>query len=132
MQITRALLDPLEVPMTKPIKMAGETVTHAQTLLLRLIDESGREGWGEASSAPLMTGETLGSISANTGYLVAKLMGASIADTTAIAAVQERVLYGNASAKSCHETALMDLFAQAAGVPLYRLLAGSADRKSVV
>ena len=126
MQITRALLYPLEVPMTKPIKMAGETVTHAQTLLLRLIDESGREGWGEASSAPLMTGETLGSITANTGYLVAKLMGASIADPTAIAAVQERVLYGNASAKSCHETALMDLFAQAAGLPLYRLLAGTA------
>lgn len=112
--------------MTKPIKMAGETVTHAQTLLLRLIDDSGREGWGEASSAPLMTGETLGSITANTGYLVAKLMGADIADPAAIAPLQERVLVGNASAKSCHETALMDLFAQATGVPLYRLLAGSA------
>ena len=126
MHITCAQLYPLEVPMTKPIKMAGETVTHAQTLLLRLIDDSGREGWGEASSAPLMTGETLGSIAANTEYLVAKLMGASIADPAAIAALQERVLVGNASAKSCHETALMDLFAQAAGVPLYRLLAGSA------
>lgn len=126
MHITRALLYPLEVPMTKPIKMAGETVTHAQTLLLRLIDDAGREGWGEASSAPLMTGETLGSIAANTEYLVSKLMGAGIADPAAIAPLQERVLYGNASAKSCHESALMDLFAQAAGVPLYRLLAGSA------
>ena len=126
MHITCAQLYPLEVPMTKPIKMAGETVTHAQTLLLRLIDDAGREGWGEASSAPLMTGETLGSIAANTEYLISKLIGAPVADPAAIAPLQERVLYGNASAKSCHETALMDLFAQTAGVPLYRLLAGSA------
>ena len=126
MLITCAQLYPLEVPMGKPIKMAGETVTHASTLLLRLIDEDGREGWGEASSAPLMTGETLGSIAASTEYLVAKLVGQRIADPAAIAPLQERVLYGNASAKSCHETALMDLFAQRQQVPLYRLLTGGA------
>lgn len=126
MLITCAQLFPLEVPMGKPIKMAGETVTHASTLLLRLIDEDGREGWGEASSAPLMTGETLGSIAASTEYLVGKLVGQRIADPAAIAPLQERVLYGNASAKSCHETALMDLFAQRQQVPLYRLLTGGA------
>ena len=126
MKITHAQLYPLEVPMGKPIKMAGETVTHASTLLLRLIDEDGREGWGEASAAPLMTGETLGSIAASTEYLVSRLMGQTIADPAAIVPLQERVLYGNASAKSAHETALMDLFAQRSGVPLYRLLAGAA------
>ena len=109
--------------MGKPIKMSGETVTHASTLLLRLIDEDGREGWGEASAAPLMTGETLGSIAASTEYLVSKLLGQRIADPAAIALLQERVLYGNASAKSCHETALMDLFAQRRSMPLHRLLA---------
>jgi L-alanine-DL-glutamate epimerase-like enolase superfamily enzyme len=124
MLITCAQLYPLEVPMSKPIKMAGDTITHAQTLLLRLIDDEGREGWGEASSAPLMTGETLGSIVASTEYLAAKLVGAQVAEPCAITALHERVLYGNASAKSCHETALMDLFAQRQGVPMYRLLAG--------
>ena len=126
MLIVSAQLYPLEVPMSKPIKMAGETVTHASTLLLRLIDEDGREGWGEASAAPLMTGETLGSIAASTEYLVSKLMDQRVASPAAIAPMQERVLYGNASAKSCHETALMDLFAQRQGLPLYRLLAGEA------
>jgi hypothetical protein len=124
MLITRAQLYPLEVPMSKPIKMAGETLTHAQTLLLRLIDEQGREGWGEASAAPLMTGETLGSITASTGYLVSKLIGVRVTDPSAITPLQDNVLYGNASAKSCHETALMDLFAQRHGLPMYRLLAG--------
>jgi L-alanine-DL-glutamate epimerase-like enolase superfamily enzyme len=39
-----------------------------------------------------------------------------------------RILYGNASAKACIETALMDLLAQAAGIPLYQLLAGQAGQ----
>jgi L-Ala-D/L-Glu epimerase len=124
MLITCAQLFALEVPMSRPIKMAGETVTHAHTVLVRLIDEQGFEGWGEASAAPLMTGETLGSIMASTEYLLSKLVGIQVAEPSAIAVTQERVLYGNASAKSCHETALMDLFAQRKGIPLYQLLAG--------
>jgi L-alanine-DL-glutamate epimerase-like enolase superfamily enzyme len=130
MLITCAQLYPLEVPMSRPIKMAGETVTHAQTVLVRLTDAQGREGWGEASAAPLMTGETLGSITASTEYLLSKLVGMEVAGPSAVAAIQERVLYGNASAKACHETALMDLFAQHRGIPLYQLLAGDVAVKS--
>ena len=124
MQIQCATLYPLEVPMSQPIRMAGETLTHAQTLLLRLVDEHGNEGWGEASSAPLMTGEKLASIAASTDYLVTRLIGVRVDAATPIAAMQERVLIANPSAKSCHETALMDLLAQRAGVPLWKLLAG--------
>jgi L-alanine-DL-glutamate epimerase-like enolase superfamily enzyme len=129
MRIVCAQLYPLEVPMTKPIKMAGETLTHAQTLLVRLIDEQGREGWGEASSAPLMTGETLGSIVASTEYLLSKLIGIEISSPQVISALQNGVLYGNASAKSCHETALMDLFSQRKGIPLYQLLQGTVTNQ---
>ena len=124
MLIRCAQLYPLEVPMGSPIRMAGETLTHAHTLRVRLIDAQGREGWGEASAAPLMTGETLGSIAASAEHLVQRLLGQAIDAPASIAGLQDRVLYGNASARSCHETALMDLFAQAQGVPLYRLLAG--------
>jgi L-alanine-DL-glutamate epimerase-like enolase superfamily enzyme len=126
MQIQHATLYPLEVPMSQPIKMAGETLTHAQTLLLRLVDEHGNEGWGEASSAPLMTGETLASITASTDYLVSRLIGVRVDAATSISAMQERVLVANPSAKSCHETALLDLLAQRARLPLYQLLAGDA------
>src|SRR5471032_2953757 len=126
MLIVCAQLYPLEVPMGKPIKMAGETVASAHTVLLRLVDEQGREGWGEASAAPLMTGETLGSLAASIEYLAAQLVGAHFAEPADVARLQDRVLYANASAKACHETALMDLFAQARWVPLHRLLAGGS------
>ena len=112
--------------MSNSIKMAGETLTHAQTLLVRITDEDGRGGWGEASSAPLMTGETLGSIDASTQYLASRISGATISSTAEIPALLDGILYGNPSAKACIETALMDLLAQRAGVPLYKLLAGQA------
>ena len=129
MRITSVHVYPLEVPMGKPIKMAGETITHAQTVLLRVVDDEAREGWGEASAAPLMTGETLGSLTASASYLAQKLVGAQLEHAGQIDALHDRVLYGNGSARSCHETALMDLLAQRLGLPLYRLLRGStADR----
>jgi L-alanine-DL-glutamate epimerase-like enolase superfamily enzyme len=133
MLITHIQLYPLEVPMSHPIKMAGETLTHAQTLLVRITDEQGRAGWGEASSAPLMTGETLASILASTDYLASKMVGARIERPADIAPLMSRILYGNASAKACIETALMDLLAQAAGIPLYQMLtsqwlAGQAEK----
>ncbi|RZJ08512.1 MAG: hypothetical protein EOO54_22740, partial [Haliea sp.] len=124
MRITRIQLHPLEVPMGKPIKMAGETLTHAQTLLVRITDEDGRDGWGEASAAPLMTGETLGSIDASAQYLASRVTGTTLLQAADIPALLDGILYGNPSAKSCIETALMDLLAQRAGVPLHALLAG--------
>ena len=122
MNIKSATLFPLSIPLKSPMKMAGETVTHANTLLLRLIDGEGREGWGETSAAPLMTGETLGSILANTAYLLNAAKEVSWADPCEIGNIQSRFLYANTSAKSCVELALLDLFAQAKGESVWSLL----------
>lgn len=125
MKVARVRLHQLSVPMSRPIKMAGEVVTHAHTLLVAIEDRDGRTGWGEASAAPLMTGETLGSLAASTAYLAQKLVGQDVAAPGEIASWFDTVLHGNASARACLETALMDLLAQRAGLPLHRLLRGS-------
>ena len=122
MNIKSATLFPLSIPLRSPMKMSGETVTHANTLLLRLVDSEGREGWGETSAAPLMTGETLGSILANTAYLLKAAKEVSWADPCEIGNIQSRFLYANTSAKSCVELALLDLFAQAKGESVWSLL----------
>lgn len=112
MKIKAAELYPLSIPLKAPIKMSGETVTHANTLLLRIVDDEGREGWGEASAAPLMTGETLGSLLANTAYLLRRVKDVEWSDPRDIERVESRGLYSNASAKSCVELALLDILAQ--------------------
>lgn len=112
--------------MLVPIKMSGETIENAETLLLRLIDENGNVGWGEASAAPLMTGETLASLTASTQYLATKIIGLPIDDLAQVHKIHDRILYGNSSAKSCVEIALVDLLSQRREVPMYQMLTETA------
>ena len=59
-------IEPIAVslPMKKPVQMAGETVARADNVLVRVEAGDGAVGWGEAASAPMMTGETVASMMA--------------------------------------------------------------------
>src|SRR6266705_3525213 len=52
---------PVALPLEKPVKMAGVTIAHAHNVLVRIAAD-GAVGWGEAASAPTMTGDTLGGL----------------------------------------------------------------------
>ena len=54
-------IEPIAVslPMLKPVIMAGEEVRRADNVLVRIEADNGLVGWGEAASAPIMTGDTL-------------------------------------------------------------------------
>jgi len=53
--------------MKKPVFMAGVEIRRADNVLLRIEADSGVVGWGEAASAPTMTGETVESMMAAVG-----------------------------------------------------------------
>src|ERR1044071_7827376 len=53
---------PVALALKKPMKMAGVSITHAQNVLVRIEAKDGTVGWGEAASAPTMTGDTLGGL----------------------------------------------------------------------
>src|SRR5881392_1539108 len=53
---------PVALPLKSPMKMAGITITKAENLLVRIESAGGLVGWGEAPSAPTMTGDTLGGL----------------------------------------------------------------------
>jgi L-alanine-DL-glutamate epimerase-like enolase superfamily enzyme len=122
MKITQATIYPLSIPLIEPIKMSRELVRDAKTVLLRLTDDEGRQGWGEASVAPLMTGETLDSLLGSVKYLVEHGKSYEWTEPKQFAAVLSSILYGNASAKSCFEMALLDLFTQRQSIPLWKYL----------
>ncbi|MBL6454196.1 hypothetical protein JMJ55_02600 [Belnapia sp. T6] len=117
---------PLALPLRHPMRLASETVAVAETLLVRIMDEDGQEGWGEASSAPTMTGELLpGMAAAVARFLGPALLAAPIAGPEEGARRLHRAIRGNAGAKSAVETALLDLIARRAGLPLSALLGGA-------
>ena len=53
---------PVALPLKAPMKMAGVTITKAENLLVRIEAADGTVGWGEAASAPTMTGDTQGGL----------------------------------------------------------------------
>jgi L-alanine-DL-glutamate epimerase-like enolase superfamily enzyme len=117
-------IEPIAVslPMKKPVQMAGETVARADNLLVRVEAEDGVVGWGEAASAPTMTGETIASMMAAVAHMTPSLRGHSADDFAGVSATMDGQMYGNSGAKAAIEIALHDLVGHATGRPVYTLL----------
>ena len=120
---------PVALPLAKPVAMAGETVRRALNILLRVEAADGTVGWGEAASAPTMTGDTLaGLVAAVREHLAPLLIGADVWTRPALGRKLKRALYGNTGAHSAVEMALLDLAGRSSGLPVIDLIGGAARR----
>jgi muconate cycloisomerase len=122
MQITSIEPTAISLPMLKPVIMAGEEVRRADNVLVRIETDGGLVGWGEAASAPVMTGDTLESLVAAVHYLSAALRGRDARDIEGALTAMDGRMYGNHGAKAAIEIALHDLAGLAAGKPVHALL----------
>jgi muconate cycloisomerase len=117
---------PVGLPLKKAMGMAGSTVSRALNILVRIEAADGTVGWGEAASAPTMTGDTLGSlVAAVRDHLAPMLVGEDAWRRPALCRELRRALYGNSGAHSAIEVALLDLAGQASGLPLVDLMGGA-------
>lgn len=135
MKIKRIEPIALNLPMVKPVKMSFEEVKSANNAVIRLETDDGTVGWGEAASAPTMTGETLASMVAAARYLAPILEGMPATSPADIAAVMARAgsyLYGNHAAKSAIEMALYDALGRAEQRPVCALLGGARRERVAV
>jgi muconate cycloisomerase len=119
-------IEPIAVslPMLKPVVMAGEEVRRADNVLVRIEADNGLAGWGEAASAPIMTGDTLESLVSAVHYLEPALRGRDPSDIDGALTAMDGRMYGNHGAKAAIEIALHDLAGRAAGKPVHALLGG--------
>ena len=78
MRIKRVEPIAVSFPMKKPVFMAGVEIRRADNVLVRIEADNGVVGWGEAASAPTMTGETVESMMAAIRYLIPALEGGLI------------------------------------------------------
>jgi muconate cycloisomerase len=128
-------IEPIAVslPMKKPVIMAGEEVTRADNVLVRVETDTGIVGWGEAASAPTMTGETVESMMAAIHYLTPVVEGRPAEDIAGALTAMTGRMYGNNAAKAAIEIALHDLVGRATGQPVYALLGGKLrDRMAIL
>jgi muconate cycloisomerase len=123
-RLKRMDLFPVAIPLRQPMKMAGVVIREAENLFLRIESADGCVGWGEAASAPAMTGETLWGMTA-----AARLIWDSIKDGDARLRpdLLRRVrasIHGNTGAKSAVEMAIIDLIGRRLGVSAVEILGG--------
>ena len=122
---------PVALPLRQPMKMAHEVITHARNIVVRIVAADSTLGWGEAASAPTMTGDTLGGlVAAVRDHLAPRLIGRDAWDRPALVAMLRAGLIGNTGAHSAIEMALLDLAGRKAGMPLIDLI-GEPRRHAV-
>jgi L-alanine-DL-glutamate epimerase-like enolase superfamily enzyme len=103
---------------THPFIIARGGRSEYRTVMVRITDQDGACGWGEAAPSAFY-GETVGTVMAAL-EVYAPLLGN---DPFLLDAIETRLavaLSGNASARAAISSALHDLVAQRAGMPLWR------------
>jgi muconate cycloisomerase len=129
MRVTAVHAEPISgdvVPDLAIVSSLGEHM-RGQYVLLRVHDDAGRVGFGEASVTSVWSGETqAGTIALLNEVLAPLVVGADPFDAEWIGRRLDRAAFGNSFAKAAVEMALLDLQGQALGVPAYRLLGGRA------
>src|SRR3954463_7487586 len=110
----------IELNPTHPFVIARGGYAHHRNVIVRLIDDDGGEGLGE--SAPnRYYGESVSTVIAALGQFKPVLERADPFDLETTEANLNRVLRGNASAKSAVSAALHALVGKKLGLPVYRL-----------
>jgi L-alanine-DL-glutamate epimerase-like enolase superfamily enzyme len=120
---------PVSVPLRQAVTQGLGSVTKRDTVIVKVITAGGLTGWGESYNgrSPLAIAATINTT------LRDLLTGLDAAATTAVWDVFERRVlanHGTCAACTCAmsgiDMALWDVAGKALGVPLYRLLGGSA------
>ena len=119
---------PVALPLKKPMKMAGVTIDVAENVLVRIEAAGGMVGWGEAASAPTMTGDTQGSLVAAVRHLGPLMVGEDAWMRSGLMRRLGAALLGNTGAHSAIELALIDLAGRAANLPAIDLIGGALRR----
>jgi L-Ala-D/L-Glu epimerase len=116
-------------PLHTPFVTALRRATSVETVIVEIRDTDGRSGFGEAPQVWQVTGASIAGSEACVRELLGPLLtGRDPEDLNARLAEVQRAAAGNEAAKAAVDTALHDLVARRLGVPLARLLGGTALR----
>lgn len=119
----------LSAPLHTPFVTALRRATTVETLVVEVVDTDGRSGFGEAPEVWRVTGASVAGAEECVGSLLGPMLtGHDADDLTARCRDVRRAVVGNEAAKMAADVALHDLAARRLGVPLVRLLGGTALR----
>jgi muconate cycloisomerase len=128
-KITRIETIPASLPYAKPMRMAGQLLTMADVAVVRVETDTPIIGWGEATAAPIFSGESVPGVVAAIAHLEPALIGQDPRDVVRLDRVIGSLLVGNSGARAALDMAFHDILGKSVGVPAYRLLGGRTRDK---
>ena len=114
----------IAAPLTAPIKMAKSQHTTARSMVVKIEDTDGYTGWGEASEAPMMNGETVPGMVAAVLHLIPLLEGLEVPFPQMFADLLRPMIVRNQGAKAALDIAIYDLIGKRERLPIYELMGG--------
>jgi L-Ala-D/L-Glu epimerase len=138
MKITSVEIYKFNVPLKEPFVIAIETITNAESILLKINTDSGIYGLGECNPYRSIAGETQDTCFEMAQFLAKILLrneiptqsgrgGNPLAINNRLAEM-DKMVAGNRCIKSAFDMALYDIAAKAANMPLYAFLGGENNR----
>ncbi|MEV4758575.1 dipeptide epimerase [Micromonospora sp. NPDC049559] len=116
----------LVAPLHTPFVTALARLTTVSTVVVEIVDDDGRSGFGEAPEVWTVTGSSLASAEACVAQIFGPLLvGRAAEDLVENCRSVAAAVIGNESAKAAVDVALHDLAARRIGVPLAHLLGGA-------
>jgi muconate cycloisomerase len=116
---------PYALPTVRPHRLAMATITEQTLVLVRVRDDDGGEGVGEAGIIPHYSAETQHGICQLVEETIApSIIGHDPRSLETLVGAMDKQIKGNNYAKGAVEMACVDLAARAAGVPAHQLFGG--------
>jgi o-succinylbenzoate synthase len=127
LNLERIELREIELPLKHPFETSFGRTTRRRIMIVRAFDQSGAFGYGECTAPedPFFNHETIDTAWVIiTRYVAPMLAAARVYGASEVADALARIR-GNRMAKAAVETAIWDLEARMAGVPLWQHLGGT-------
>lgn len=129
MRLVQAEVIPIKIPKRTAFTVAYATRTAALGLLIRLVADDGRAGWGEAVPVREITGEERPKVYGELLRGLPGFIGMDPLDREALRVKLERTFPHAPSARCGIDTALWDLRGQVLGQPVAKLLGGASSSR---
>lgn len=107
----------------------GRAITRFDATIVRVLTDSGIEGWGESTPFDNYIASHAGGIRAAVAEIAPKLIGLDPRRVDRINDAMDAALLGNESAKSAIDIACWDIFGKSVGLPVCELLGGRTNTK---
>jgi len=127
-KIKKVFIEPVNVPLEEPFRIAIGTKYSIENALVTIVLDNGIEGYGEAAPLEPINGENQATVLATLNSCVDFIKGKEITDYRAISATLRGVFWAQVTARCAIEMALLDAYAKVLNIPLYQFFGGAGNR----